>query len=195
MGSLHGVAQVRTPHDEKPSRPAAIRRVSARPGQPWTPGSVYSILRNPKYTGKVVIGRTRNTGASKRPGERKMRPVPREHWTWASDDSTRAPLISMDLWEAAQATGRERGNVADHREQGKNGRADYPLRARIRCQQCNRRMCGHPNQGRGPGKDYYYYVCPHNPSSPRDAQTHPQHVRAAVRERLIHAAVDQPIAS
>jgi hypothetical protein len=36
----------------------------ATDGQPWTPGAVYSILRNPKYTGKVVIGRTRNAGKS-----------------------------------------------------------------------------------------------------------------------------------
>jgi hypothetical protein len=50
-------------------------------------------------------------------------------------------------------------------------------------------MCGHPNTGRAPGKDYYY-VCPHNPNNPRDHQHHPGHVRAGVRERVIHAAVD-----
>jgi hypothetical protein len=53
-------------------------------------------------------------------------------------------------------------------------------------------MCGHLVAGRGPGKEYYYYyyVCPHNPNSPRDHQSHPDHVRTAVRERVIHAAVD-----
>jgi hypothetical protein len=52
-------------------------------------------------------------------------------------------------------------------------------------------MWGHLVPGRAPGKDYYYYyVCPHNPNSPRDHQSHPDHVRAAVRERVIHAAVD-----
>jgi hypothetical protein len=164
-----------------------------RDGRAWTPGAVHSILRNPKYTGRVVIGQTRNAGKSKRAGERKMRPVPREHWTWAADDNAHAPLISMELWEAAQGIGRQRGNVQDHQEQGRNGRADYPLRARIRCRQCNRRMCGHLVPGRGPGKEYYYYVCPHNPNSPRDAHDHPEHVRAAVRERVIHAAVDKII--
>ena len=39
-----------------------------RDGQPWSYGSVYTILRNPKYTGKVVLGRTRNAGDSQRPG-------------------------------------------------------------------------------------------------------------------------------
>jgi hypothetical protein len=55
-------------------------------------------------------------------------------------------------------------------------------------------MTGKGNPGRAPGKEYYYYyVCPHNPSSPRDAQQHPAHVRAAIRERVIHAAVDDII--
>jgi site-specific DNA recombinase len=128
----------------------------SKDGRAWTVSAVHSILRNPKYTGKVVIGRTRNAGTGKRAGERKMRPVPREHWTWASDDNAHPALIPMELWEAAQTIRRERGNVADYRDQGTNGRADYPLRSRIRCQQCNRRMCGHPVPGRAPGKEYYY---------------------------------------
>jgi hypothetical protein len=163
-------------------------------GKPWTPGGVYSILRNPKYTGRVVIGRRRNVGTGKRAGERKMRAVPREHWTWADDANAHPALITMDLWEAAQLVGRQRGNVQDHQDQ-RPGRADYPLRARIRCAQCNRRMCGHQNPGRGPGKEYYYYVCPHNPQSPRDHQAHPGHVRAAVRERVIHGAIDHLLAA
>jgi hypothetical protein len=165
----------------------------SKDGKPWTPGGVYSILRNPKYTGRVVIGRRRNVGTGKRAGERKMRAVPREHWTWADDANAHPALISMDLWEAAQTVGRQRGNVQDHQDQ-RPGRADYPLRARIRCAQCNRRMCGHQNPGRSPGKDYYY-VCPHNPQSPRDSQAHPGHVRAAVRERVIHGAIDHLLAT
>jgi hypothetical protein len=99
----------------------------------------------------------------------------------------------MELWEAAQVIGRQRGNVADHQDQGKNGRADYPLRARIRCAQCQRRMAGKANLGRAPGKEYYYYTCPHNPANPRDQLRHPGHVRTAIRERVIHAAVNQII--
>lgn len=165
----------------------------SKDGRPWTPGGVYSILANPKYTGKVVIGRTRNAGTGKRPGERKVKAVPREHWTWAAGEHAHEALISMQMWEAAQSVGRERGNVKDHQDQGKNGRADYPLRARIRCAQCNRRMSGKSNPGRAPGKEYYYYVCPHNPNNPRDHQAHPDHARAAIRERVIHAAVNDII--
>ena len=50
-----------------------------RDGQPWCYGSVYTILRNPKYTGKVVLGRTRNAGGSQRPGERRVVRVPRDN--------------------------------------------------------------------------------------------------------------------
>ena len=86
----------------------------ARDGQPWCYGSVYTILRNPKYTGKVVLGRTRNAGESQRPGERKVVAVPREHWTWAADGNEHPALVSMELWEAAQEIGRKRGSVRDH---------------------------------------------------------------------------------
>jgi site-specific DNA recombinase len=162
-------------------------------GRPWSMGTVYSILRNPKYTGRVVIGRTRNVGDSQRTGVRTVKKVPREHWTWASDDNAHEALVSMDLWEAAQAAGREHARVADHQEQGRNGRPDYPLRSRIRCAQCQRRMCAKVQPGRGPGKDYMYYLCPHNPNNPRDAANCPGHVRAAIRERVIYAAVDHII--
>jgi hypothetical protein len=119
--------------------------------------------------------------------------VPREHWTWAADGNEHPALVTMELWEAAQVIGRQRGNVADHQDQGRNGRVDYPLRARIRCAQCQRRMAGKANPGRAPGKQYYYYTCPHNPGNPRDQLKHPGHVRAAIRERVIHTAVNQII--
>jgi site-specific DNA recombinase len=166
-----------------------------RDGKPWTIGAVSSILANPKYTGRIVIGRTRNAGDGKNPGQRKVQAVPREHWTWAADGNEHPALVSMELWEAAQVIGRQRGNVADHQDQGNNGRADYPLRARIRCAQCQRRMVGKANPGRAPGREYYYYTCPHNPANPRDQLKHPDHVRAAIRERVIHAAVNQIITS
>ena len=39
----------------------------SRDGRPWDYGSVYTILRNPKYTGKVVFGRRRNAGDARTP--------------------------------------------------------------------------------------------------------------------------------
>jgi DNA invertase Pin-like site-specific DNA recombinase len=156
------------------------------PGGSWDYMTVYRILRNPKYTGKIVIGRTRNAGDSTRPGERKVRAVPREHWTWAADGNEHPALVSMDLWEAAQAMGYKRGNTRDHTTPPA-GRHLYPLRSRITCAQCQRRMCGIT----APGTDRAYYVCPHNPNNPRHHAKHPDHVRAAFRDHVIYAAVDQ----
>ena len=45
-------------------------------GEGWHPTAVGKILANPKYTGYMVYGRTRNTGKSQRAGERKVRAVP-----------------------------------------------------------------------------------------------------------------------
>lgn len=47
--------------------------------------NVYAILQNPKYTGRVVLGRRKNAGPSQRTGGKRMVNVPREHWTWAAD--------------------------------------------------------------------------------------------------------------
>jgi site-specific DNA recombinase len=60
-------------------------------GEGWHPAAVGKILANPKYTGYMVYGRTRNTGKSQRAGERKVRAVPREEWTWSAQPSHPAP--------------------------------------------------------------------------------------------------------
>jgi DNA invertase Pin-like site-specific DNA recombinase len=178
---------------EKLSLSGIARRLTAQgapspDGKPWSPATVNGILRNPKYTGKVVIGRTRNAGPSQRKGERKVRAVPREHWTWAGDDHDHPALVSMELWEAAQDTGRQRGSVADHTAPPAVARA-YPLRARILCMQCQRRMAAKTYPGRTAGKTYTYYVCPHNPNNPRHAAARPGHIRAAIKEETITAGL------
>jgi hypothetical protein len=158
---------------EKLSRPAIARRLD-RAGAPspdgkgWGPSAVAHILKNPKYTGRVVLGRTRNTGTSQRKGERKVRDVPRAYWTWADEANRHPELVSMDLWEKAQTIGAERGNVRDteHQTPASANRTLYPLRARIRCNQCKRRMNGLTRPDRAGAKTYIYYLCPHRPSNP-----------------------------
>lgn len=118
---------------EKLSRPAIARRldragVPSPDGKGWGPSAVARILKNPKYTGRVVLGRTRNTGTSQRKGERKVRDVPRAYWTWADEANRHPELVSMDLWEKAQAIGAERGNVRDteHQTPASAKRTLYP---------------------------------------------------------------------
>jgi site-specific DNA recombinase len=156
-----------------------------RAGSAWGYDNVYSILKNPKYAGRVVLGRTRNAGTGRRPGEKRITAVPREQWTWAADGNEHPALVSTDLWEQAQETGRKRGKVADHTA-SPAGRNLYALRSRITCAQCHRRMCGLT----APGASRTYYVCPHNPNNPRDDSRAPGHIRAAFRDTTVYAAVD-----
>jgi site-specific DNA recombinase len=78
----------------------------------WGPNTVGKILANPKYTGHMVYGRTRNTGKSQRPGQRKTRNAPIEEWTWSSEPSHPA-LVSREMWEAAQKIGKDHAGVRD----------------------------------------------------------------------------------
>ena len=160
-------------------------------GKGWGPGAVARILKNPEYTGRVVLGRTRNTGTGQRPRERKVRDVPRAYWTWAAEENRHPELVSMDLWEKAQAISAERGNVRDTEYQtpASTSRTLYPLRARIRCYPCQRRMHGITRPDRAAAKTYVYYLCPHNPKNPRHAQAHPQHPRTSVNEDIITTAL------
>jgi site-specific DNA recombinase len=182
---------------EKLSCPAIARRLDTAgapspDGNGWSPATVARILKNPKYTGRVVLGRTRNAGTGKRKGERKVRAVPRAYWTWADDANRHPELVSMELWEQAQAIGAERGNVRDteHQTPASRSRTVYPLRARIRCHKCQRRLHGATRPGRTPASHKnVYYLCPHDPANPRHAQADPGHGRVAVKDEIITAAL------
>jgi site-specific DNA recombinase len=181
---------------EKMSVPGVARRLTREQapspsgdGQPWSAGTVAKILRNPKYTGRIVLGRTHNAGAGRRPGERKERGAPRDQWTWAEAGNAHPALVPFEMWEAAQSIGAERGSVRDHDAPGA-GHRDYPLRARLFCVMCKRRMAG-KSYPRKKGAPYTYYVCPHNPKDPRHAAAHPAHGRAAIKETVINDALER----
>ena len=76
--------------------------------------------------------------------------MPRAYWTWADDTSRHPELVTMDLWEQAPAIGAERGNVRDAENPAPTSqrRPVYPLRSRISCNTCKRRMHGLSRQGR-----------------------------------------------
>ena len=97
----------------------------------------------------------------------------------------RAPCPGvMELWEAAQEVGRKRGSVRDHTAPPA-GRHLYPLRSRITCHQCQRRMCGLT----APAPPHLLRV-PAQPQQPPPRRRHPGHVRAAFRDHVIYHAVD-----
>jgi len=72
----------------------------------WNKPGVTKILANPKYTGHMVFGRRRTT-----PGGR-TRPLSADQWLW-TPEPVHPVIVDRDVWELAQKTGAERGNVQD----------------------------------------------------------------------------------
>ncbi len=66
---------------------------SAR-GEPWTGAAISGILDNPKYTGYQVWNRRRRKTAGNRAN-------PDSEWIW-SETLAHSPIVSLELWRAAQ---------------------------------------------------------------------------------------------
>ena len=184
---------------EKLSVSGIARRLTERgapppgKGQVWSTSTVNGILRNPKYTGRIVLGRTTNTGPTRRKGELKIIQLPREYWTWSAPENAHEALVDMDTWEKAQTIGRERGNSMDPgtRHLGRNSGRLYPYRSRIHCSQCHRRFHGTQSATRRSGEKLTYYVCPTQMHKPEDQAKWPGHVRASVREDVLTAKLSE----
>ena len=140
-----------------------------RDGRPWSSGAVAGILRNPKYTGRIVLGRTTNTGPTRRKGDLKVIRLPREYWTWAAPENAHQALTDLDTWEKAQTVGRERGNSMDPgtRHLGRNSGRLYPYRSKIHCNQCKRRMHGATSATRKRRPETHLLRLPHPHAQPR----------------------------
>ena len=155
-------------------------------GKGWTNSGVYSILGNPKYTGRMVFGRRRSAG-----GKRGRR-VPPEQWIW-SPAETHPAIVTRATWDAAQgmseqhATSRDDPALSSHPQ----ARRTYLLRGRVRCRPCKRRMYGitRPSTRYYTGSadvDHTYYLCPHDPANPAHAAQAPDHpATVSIREDLL----------
>jgi site-specific DNA recombinase len=154
----------------------------------WTENTVAAMLRNPKYTGHMVYGRTRKTRGRKRGAL-----VDPAAWIW-SPEPTHAPLVTKQMWDAAQTAGAEHGNVRDPEKPTSQPGRRYVFRSRVRCNDCQHRMQGlwrtAPRKN-DPGRINVYYKCPHKPSNPRQAAARPHHPPSSVsvREDLLLAAI------
>lgn len=127
-----------------PPQPNRKDENSLRPT--WSRSVIRSILRNPKYTGYNVWGRH---------DKRKGRPMirPREEWVWSPTPVHKA-IVSKELFEmvedrAAGNTARAKLPQGEEYPQRKGQRPGrfYPLRGRVRCGLCGRRMEGCHQKG------------------------------------------------
>jgi site-specific DNA recombinase len=143
----------------------------------WTLGGVAAMLRNPKYTGYQVFGRTQHG-----------KPVPAGQWHW-SPAPTHPAIVDRATWDDAQAVGAEHATSwGDTTVPHPTARRSYLLRSRMRCKICQRRMVGrtktHP--GRDPKGDYTYFICTHDRTNPRHAAAHPDHpITVTARHDLV----------
>jgi Recombinase zinc beta ribbon domain len=140
-----------------------------------------------------VLGRTTNTGPTRRRGEARIIQLPREYWTWAAPENAHEALTDTETWEKAQTTGRERGNSMDPgtRHLGRDSGRLYPYRSKIHCNQCKRRMHGTQSDTTRPGTKLTYYVCPTRTGKPEDNARWPGHVRASIREDVFTAKLGE----
>jgi DNA invertase Pin-like site-specific DNA recombinase len=114
--------------------------------QTWSRSQLHAMLRNPKYTGYNVWGRQ-----DKRIGRPFIRP--RDQWIWSPTPS-HEPLVSRELFEQVEERAQRNNNPAkilgplDYppRRLRRAGRI-YPLRGRVRCGICGRRMEGSNQKG------------------------------------------------
>lgn len=122
-----------------------------RGGKRWHPSTIYGILTNPAYCGKAYASRWKHVEPKSRrkspPKTRKTRKIvrPREEWVLLPD--TTAPIISEEMFEAAQR--QLKRNKANAR---RNKKQDYLLSSRLYCE-CGQRMYGDYSKG------YRYYRC------------------------------------
>jgi site-specific DNA recombinase len=127
-----------------------------RHGRAWGKSAVRAILANPRYTGYQVWGRQRRDEvlldvddvAAGHTSRRRWNPA--TQWIWSADPAHQ-PLVSRELFQAVQARVHQRP-PAKPRKARRDARV-YPLRGRLHCRLCDRRLQGQWIRGEA------YYRC------------------------------------
>jgi hypothetical protein len=127
-----------------------------RHGRAWGKSAVRAILANPRYTGYQVWGRQRRDEvlldvddvAAGHTSRRRWNPI--DQWIWSAEPAHQ-PLVSRELFQAVQAR-MHAASPSKPRKARRDARV-YPLRGRLRCQLCDRRLQGQWIRGEA------YYRC------------------------------------
>jgi site-specific DNA recombinase len=127
-----------------------------RHGRAWGKSAVRAILANPRYTGYQVWGRQRRDEvlldvddvAAGHTSRRRWNPA--TQWIWSAAPAHRA-LVSRAAFQAVQA--RMHPPTPHKPRKAQPDARVYPLRGRLRCQLCDRRLQGQWIRGEA------YYRC------------------------------------
>ncbi|WP_369359746.1 recombinase family protein [Streptomyces sp. cg2] len=137
---------------QTPAPPRPRRRTPHRAGYAWSKSAVRAILSNPRYTGYEVWNKQRKDEVlldidDVTLGHRtKLTWNTPDQWIW-SDRPVHEPLITMETFKQAQAKAGVRRTAAGERSPRTTTRS-YPLRGRLRCGICHRKMQGNYNNGK-----------------------------------------------
>jgi site-specific DNA recombinase len=136
----------------------------------WSKSQIQAMLRNPKYTGYNVWNRH---------DKRKGRPLirPRAEWVW-SPTPTHEAIVPKDLFDkveerATRNTNHPKQRASHNYPQRPGQRLGrlYPLRGRVRCGLCGRRMEGSHQKGKNWYRCRFVY---HRGAIAADAAGHPR---------------------
>ncbi len=158
-----------------------------RHGSSWAVSAVRSIILNPRYRGTDRFGAYKKVDRLLDPADVaagyvvRMKQMPEDEWSLA--DGVIPPLVTSDVWTAAQPDrmAPTRGPRPD-----RAGENRYALRGLMSCSACGRRMQGNTIRRRS-GTQKIHYRCTYKSDYP--GAGHPRGL--AVAEARVLPAVDE----
>jgi DNA invertase Pin-like site-specific DNA recombinase len=155
----------------------------------WAKSAIRAILENPRYAGHQVWNKQRKDEVLidvedvALGHENKMRWNDKADWIW-SPDIVQEPIVSMEVFEAAQAMFDATKRTA--RRTPTKGRT-YLFAGMMWCAVCGKRMQGHWTHDRS------YYRCKPTTDRAADAEPHPKNIY--VKESDITPGIDHWLAT
>lgn len=183
---LFAIAETLT-SEQVPSPSAYDRRRNAhRNGLAWSKNAIRAILKNPRYTGRQVWNRQRKSEELIDVNDVALGHTTKMRWNdqgkWIVSDIVHEPLVTDEDFDHVQKLLEVKGRRAVVRRARTTGRV-YPLRSRLHCGLCGRRMQGSWNNQQP------YYRCTF--ANEYATANHVQHPRSLyLREADVLPAVD-----
>ena len=99
----------------------------------WKDNTIYTILRNEVYTGKMIQGKSKNVSYK----NKKRIKLPKEQWIVV--DGTHEPIIDENLWNDVLDQRKNRRGAGDKQFQCSDSEVN-PLRGIVYCKECGSSM-------------------------------------------------------
>ncbi len=151
-------------------------------------GLIRKILKNPVYNGKIAFGR--RTLEKVHGTRNEYRQVEQDGYLVA--EGIHSPIVSDELWQAAQVKLKSQAKKYEHTNKGKDIRT-HLLTGIVKCPVCGAGMFGNKcvkyKKDGSKYKDFYYYGCKHRNMN----RGHKCDYRKQIREELLDDAVSEVI--